>query len=119
MIMSIAGCQVKEKIYESDNSLVYRARQEADNRPVILKMLKQAYPPPKKIAWFKREYELIRGLHLAGVIKVYNLTTDQHHPVMVLEDFGGGSLELLMKTRQFTLTEFLRLAIQIADILDQ
>src|SRR5262249_17768188 len=82
-------------------------------------MLKQPYPPPEKIAWFKREYELIRSLHLEGVVKAYTLTTDQPRPVMVLEDFGGESLELHMRNRRrrFTLAEFLPLAIQIADIL--
>ena len=118
MTATIAGYQVQEKIYESENSFVYRGVQEGGGQPVILKMLKQAYPPPEKIAWFHREYELTRSLHLEGVVKAYNLTTDQHRPVMVLEDFGGESLELHLKKRQrrFLLADFLPLAIQISDI---
>ena len=50
--------QVTEKLHESSNSLVYRGYGQADDRPVILKILKQAYPLPEKIAWFKREYEI-------------------------------------------------------------
>src|SRR5262245_33262090 len=102
----IAGCQINEKLYESDNSLVYRALQEKKKQSVILKMLKQPYPSPGKIAWFKREYELTRYLDLTGVIKAYDLIMDHYHPVMVLEDFGGESLELLKKTNRFTLIEF-------------
>src|SRR5215510_13076218 len=121
MTATIAGYQVQEKIYESENSFVYRGVQEGGGQPVILKMLKQAYPPPEKIAWFHREYELTRSLHLEGVVKAYNLTTDQHHPVMVLEDFGGESLELHLKKRQrrFLLADFLPLAIRVADIVGQ
>jgi serine/threonine protein kinase len=47
--------QITEKLLESSNSLVYRGYRQADNLPVILKMLKESYPPPEKIAWFKRE----------------------------------------------------------------
>jgi predicted ATPase/signal transduction histidine kinase len=121
MTLSIGGYLAQELIYESQNSFVYRGRRGAQDRPVVLKMLKQAYPSPEKVAWFQREYELTRSLHLEGVIKTYELTTDQHRPIMVLEDFGGESLELHLKRRQqrFTLAEFLPLAIQIADILDQ
>src|SRR5713101_4321189 len=119
MPITIAGYQVQEKIYESENSLVYRGHRETADQSVILKMLKQPYPPPERIAWFKREYELTRSLHLEGVVKAYSLITDQHRPVMVLEDFGGESLELYLKhrRRRFTLAEFLPLAIQVADIL--
>ena len=119
MPITIAGYQVQEKIYESENSLVYRGRREVEEQSVILKMLKQPYPSPEKIAWFKQEYELTRSFHLEGIIKAYSLTTDKHRPVMVLEDFSGESLELHMKSRRrrFTLAEFLPLAIQVADIL--
>src|SRR5215510_10332601 len=119
MTVTIAGYHVQEKIYESENAVVYRGHWQAEGPFVILKMLKQAYPPPEKVAWFQREYELTRSLHLDGVIEVYELTTDQHRPVMVLEDFGGESLELYLKKRQqrFTLAEFLPLSVRVADIL--
>lgn len=47
--MDILDYQVREVVYESDNSLVYRAYRQVDNQPVILKMLKQAYPTPKEL----------------------------------------------------------------------
>jgi predicted ATPase len=117
--MHIAGYHIQEQIYESENSLVYRGRREAGDLPVILKVLKQAYPSPEKTAWFRREYELLYRLHLEGVISAYSLITDQHRSVMVLEDFGGDSLELHLKRslRRFTLSEFLPLAVRIATIL--
>lgn len=42
----ISEYQVDEVIHESSNSLVYRGRREADNQSIVLKMLKQTYPPP-------------------------------------------------------------------------
>ncbi len=117
--MDILGYQARKILYESDNSLVYRAYREADNQPVILKMLKQAYPTPKRIAEFQREYEITKKLTLTGVVNAYSLETDQHRWVMVLEDFGGESLALVKQNRQFALHEFLSLAIKFVDILAQ
>jgi serine/threonine protein kinase len=44
-----AGYHINEKLYESHNSQVYRAVREADNDPVVLKMLREAYPSPERI----------------------------------------------------------------------
>ena len=117
---TIAGYQVVEKLYESVNSLVYRAHRIADRQPVVLKTLKQAYPPPEKIAWFKREYAITKNLSFDGVIDVYNLENEQNCWLIVLEDFGGESLERLMQNgKQFSLTEFLAIASQTIEILDR
>jgi predicted ATPase/signal transduction histidine kinase len=119
MTMLIAGYQVQEKIYESRNSLVYRAHQKTENRPVVLKVLKQDYPPPKKIAAFKREFELTCSLQGEGIIRAYNLTADQNRLVMVLEDCGGVSLAQALQTKRLPLAELLPLAVQVADIVKQ
>ncbi|NEP59880.1 MAG: AAA family ATPase, partial [Symploca sp. SIO2G7] len=108
-----------QKLYESANSLVYRGYHIVNNQSVILKVLKQSYPSPEKIAWFKQEYETTRNLNLIGVVEVYRLENDQHNWLMVLEDFGGESLERLIEKRSFSTAEFLPLAIEIVDILAQ
>ncbi len=115
---TISGYQAIEKIYESTNSLVYRGQRLEDGRAVILKTLKQAYPSPKQIAWFKREYTITKNLEVQGVVNVYDLTNEQNCWTIVLADFGGESLERLMHDgRQFTVAEFLNIAIQIVEIL--
>jgi len=119
MTLTISGYQITQEIYESANSLIYRGCSPTDNQPVILKVLKQAYAPPEKIAWFKREYEILQKLNLAGVVNPLNLESYQNRWVIVQEDFGGESLQQLIKSHPFTLSEFLSLAIQIADILAQ
>ncbi len=111
--------QVTENLYESNNSIVYRGYRLTDNQSIVLKMLKQAYPPPEKIAWFKREYETTKNLNLTGVVDAYSLENHQNRWVMVLEDFGGESLEKLIQRKRFTLAEFLPLAIEVVDILAQ
>ncbi|MDJ0734541.1 MAG: AAA family ATPase [Nostocaceae cyanobacterium] len=111
------GYKLIEKLCESQNSIIYRGYQQANNQSVILKILKQAYPPPEKIAWFKREYEITKNLNLRGVVDVYSLENQENCWVMVVEDFGGESLEKLLPNQGFSLAEFLFLAIEIVDIL--
>ncbi len=118
-MLAIANYRIDNLLYESEDSLVYRGSRERENRSVILKMLKVAYPPPEKITWFRREYERTKGSNLPGVVDVYSLETDQHRWVMVLEDFGGESLDLFMHRRPFPLGEFLPLALQVVEILGQ
>ncbi|MEG3907099.1 AAA family ATPase [Microcoleus sp. w2-18bC1] len=111
--------QISEKLHESSNSLVYRGDRQADNLPVILKMLKESYPSPEKIAWFKREYEITQNINLPGVIDVYSFQNLENQWVIALEDFGGESLNQIIAKKQFTIAEFLHLAIEIVDILSQ
>ena len=117
--MSLAGYRIKEKIYESRNSLVYRGQRKAKPQAVILKILKEEYPSPRKLAAFRREYQLLCSLQLPGVIRAYEITADQHRPVMVLEDFGGESLVQLLRNGRVPLATLLPLAIQLIDIVEQ
>lgn len=120
-MLHISGYRSTEKLYESHNSLVYRAVREGttDEHSVILKVLKPAYPSSEKVAWFKREYELTRDLALEGVVKVYELRKEAQQWVMVLEDFAGESLKRLSLAGQMGLADFLEMAIDISSILGQ
>ena len=112
-----ADYQIIEKIYESANSLLYRAILKPDNQSVILKILKENYPNPSELTRYKQEYEITSSLNAEGVIKAYDLQRYENSLVMFLEDFGGESLKLLMCDRQFTLAEFLEIAIKITESL--
>ncbi|KYC38731.1 guanylate cyclase [Scytonema hofmannii PCC 7110] len=114
---AIAGYQITTKLYESSKSLVYRGCRLSDKFPVILKVLKQEYPPPEEIARFKLEYEITRHLTVQGTVRAYSLEQYQHSLVMTVEDFGGESLNL--NYQQFTLETVIKLAIQITEILGE
>ncbi len=120
-MIDLPGISVKTQIYESANSLVYRAVSQADRTDIILKVLKQDYPTTAELVRYKTEYEITRSLNLEGVIKAYNQQDYQRTLVIVLEDFGGESLKKLRESREIScpmpLAEFLRLAIAITEIL--
>ncbi|WP_013334723.1 AAA family ATPase [Gloeothece verrucosa] len=115
--MTFTDYQLINKIYESSNSLVYRAILNPNSQPVILKILKEDYPTPTELTRYKQEYEITRSLSIEGVIKAYNLQKYKNTLAMFLEDFGGQSLDILIKSKHFSLSEFLTIAIKICQIL--
>ena len=105
--------QIIKKIYESANSLVYQVVQKKDNQPFILKILKENYPTASELTRYKQEYTITRSLDSDSIIEAYELQRLDNTLTMVLEDFGGQSLKLLMSQRQFNLEDFLHISIKI------
>ncbi|BAY50248.1 serine/threonine protein kinase and signal transduction histidine kinase with GAF and PAS/PAC sensor (plasmid) [Scytonema sp. HK-05] len=120
-MIALAGVAIQSKIYESSASLVYRGIKVRDNQAIIVKLLKQDYPSPQEITRYRQEYEMTRSLKEEGVVKAYSQQDYQRTLVILLEDFGGESLEKWMHKRPdfcpMPLSNFLRLAINLTDIL--
>jgi serine/threonine protein kinase len=90
--------------------------------PCILKcFLKQDYPSSQELTRYRQEYAITSSLNIEGVIKAYSQQDYQRSLVILLEDFGGESLEQwIQQCPDFcpmNLSTFLRLAINLTDIL--
>ncbi len=109
--------QIIEKIYESANSLVYRATLKPDNKPIILKILKENYPTPSELTRYKQEYEITHSLNVDSIIKAYELKRYENSLVILLEDFGGQSLKILISQGKLCLEEFISIAIKTTESL--
>ncbi len=116
-MLYISKYRIIEQLHKK-NSVVYRARCNADDRPVIIKILNRRYPGPVETARFKREYEIIRSLPVRGVVEAYAFDQDQGYLIMELEDFGGTSLDRLLPSMKMDLYTFLSLAVKVTGILD-
>jgi serine/threonine protein kinase len=99
-MLKIPNIIIKSQIYESANSLVYRALKQRCNEPVILKVLKENYPTPQELARYRTEYKITKSLNLKGCIKAYDLQPYQNTLVMFVEDFGGESLKIWMQQKK-------------------
>ncbi|NEQ27659.1 MAG: serine/threonine protein kinase [Microcoleus sp. SIO2G3] len=119
-------CHPFPKVYRLSNSiklssLVYRGIREQDNCAVIAKVLKQDYPSPQELTRYRQEYEITRFLNIEGVVKAYSQQDYQRTLVILLEDFGGESLEYWMRQQldfcPMPLSVFLKMAIAITDTL--
>jgi PAS domain S-box-containing protein len=119
------GFEFREKLHEGRSTLVYRAIRRSDGAPVVLKMLKDAYATSEFLARFKREFEITASLRgpapteqgIDGVIAALGFDTVENLPSIILEDFGGVSLDF--HHRVWPLNDFFPLALQVVDALGQ
>ncbi|BAY73374.1 serine/threonine protein kinase and signal transduction histidine kinase with GAF and PAS/PAC sensor (plasmid) [Trichormus variabilis NIES-23] len=122
-MIALPDIAVDAQIYSSNNSVVYRGIKLSDCTPVILKVLKQDYPTASELTRYRQEYEITRSLNLEGAIKAYSQQEYQRTLIILLEDFGGESLERWIQQRPdfcpMPLSAFLSLAIKITGILDR
>lgn len=120
-MIALPDVVVDAQIYSSNNSVVYRGIKLSDRTPVILKVLKQDYPTASELTRYRQEYEITRSLNLEGAIKAYSQQEYQRTLIIILEDFGGESLERWIEQRPdfcpMPLSAFLSLAIKITGIL--
>jgi PAS domain S-box-containing protein len=120
-MIELPGIVIHDTIYESANSLVYRGTTD-DRLAIVLKLLKQDYPSSQELTRYRQEYAITHSLNLEGVIKAYSQQDYQRTLVILLEDFGGESLEHWIRQRPnafcpMPLLTFLPLAINLTDIL--
>ena len=108
---------LQEKIHETRNSIIYRGHQENETRPLIIKLLKTAYPTPSEIARFKQEYNLVRELNIESVIKIFDLVEYNNQYAIIEEDFGGKSLKETLKTEKIDLQLFLQISSKVSETL--
>jgi predicted ATPase/GAF domain-containing protein/serine/threonine protein kinase len=101
-------------LYESDATGVYRATRTADRRSVILKVLKRKPPRAHELERLRRELELGSGANLRSVARPLAIDHVDGMPALVLEDFGGQSLDRLLGGGALDVSRFLRLAAAIA-----
>lgn len=119
--LALPGYHIGQKIYASASSQVYRAIRRQDQQPVILKVLNPDYPQPKESAHYKQEYEILRHLNAARIITAYGLDSYRNRLVLILEDFGGVSLNHWLKewsragTAAFPILQFFGLARQVVE----
>jgi len=118
-MLATSKYKIYESIYEGTDSLIFRAYQKENDRPVILKVLKETYPSPERIIAFKREFNIVHHLNLSGVIDAYSLEMSNQRWFMVLEDFGAESLTRLQLAGSFDLLDFLKLAIDLTENLER
>ncbi|MCC5603078.1 AAA family ATPase [Nostoc sp. CHAB 5714] len=115
--------RISEKLYAGSRTLVYRAIREADQLPVVIKLLQQDYPTFNELLLFRNQYTIAKNIDLPGIVHPYSLEPYRNSYALIMEDFGGISLRDWMNTRmesnQYPLTEFLDIAIALSNILDE
>jgi PAS domain S-box-containing protein len=119
---SLSGYTIAQKIYSTPKTIVYQAEQHGlrsgiEDRPVIIKRLSSVNPSDQDFLDLFHQYVITKDLGFSGIVRPYSLELSERGYVLVMEDFGGISLEQYRRLRELSLTEILRIAIQLAEIL--
>lgn len=116
---TFAGYQIKEELYSGQNTTIYRGEHTGDNTNVIIKILKTRHPTSLEISSLKREYEISHKIMSDGVVQPLAFEQSDGHVGIILEDFGGASLDKIVNKRRVGLKPFLQLAIKLSGTLGE
>ena len=82
-------------------------------------MLNREFPSPEQLARFRREYEMTRRHTGSKIIKTHKLEKHNNTLAIILEDFGGESLEIHLSDKKTDIKISLSLAIQMTEALEE
>jgi PAS domain S-box-containing protein len=114
----LVSYQIIETVYTGSRTLVYRAISTHDQLPVVIKFLRNDYPTFNELAQFRNQYTITRKLNSPHIVQAYGLEPCQNGYGLVMEDFGGVSLQEWVGKNRLSLGEFLEIALTICNILD-
>ncbi|WP_414567408.1 protein kinase domain-containing protein [Nostoc sp. CCY 9925] len=124
-LYAFPGYRITEQIYSGSKTLVYRGIREQDQKSVVLKLMRNEYPTFAEIAQFRNQYIITKNIDIPGIVKPYSLDNYRNSYILVMEDFGGISLQKWRlddkdkKENKIYLDEFFDIAIKIASILEE
>jgi serine/threonine protein kinase len=61
----LPGYAIVEQLYAGSRTEVYRAIEEANQRPVVIKLLKQDYPSFNELLQFRNQYTMTSNLNVS------------------------------------------------------
>ncbi len=123
-IVSVPGYRITEEICASNRTAIYRGIRASDRYPVTLKLLRNLFPSFDRLIQFRHQYDIGKDFDHPQIIKTLALVPYQNSYALILEDFGGISLQSYLErfgavgNQPQTLIAFLHIAIQIAEALD-
>ncbi|MBD1879142.1 AAA family ATPase [Coleofasciculus sp. FACHB-T130] len=118
MTLKLPGFTIVTLLKEGIKAVLYRGIRVEDRRPVIIKGLRPECCTPNNIEQLRHEYAIAQRLNTPGAVKAYVLEVHQGIPYLILEDFGGRSLDRLLEDFREPIP-FLKIAIQITNTIAQ
>jgi hypothetical protein len=117
-MLGIAGYKIIECINKGNKNIIYKAIREEDNIAVMLKMPISNHPDISIIEMLKNEYQISTEIHSSKVVKIHGIQQNNNRPLVIMEDFAGVSLQSILNKRKLTISEFLDLAIEITEAIN-
>ncbi len=106
----IPGIKILRLIGEGGMSRVYLASREADDEPLVVKILRSEILADKKaLARFMEEYAMVERIQSRHVARIHGHGTSDEHAYLVMEFFEGGDLNKRLAGKALRAEEALRL----------
>ncbi|OAB44865.1 AAA family ATPase [Paenibacillus antarcticus] len=120
-MIEISGYQTIDVISDNGDIKLYRMLRRKDSLSAIGMTTCDEYPGAAMVESFQYAYDMLRRLDGRGVIEAYSLLIVADRPILLLQDIGGTTLDLVLRTRvnRLELPTLLRIAINIASCLMQ
>ncbi|HOV14836.1 MAG TPA: serine/threonine-protein kinase PknK, partial [Spirochaetota bacterium] len=100
-------------------TIIFKAIRLSDKIPVVLKVLKKEYPSTEEINKFNYEYKIAKLFDSDYIIKDYDIIKYKNSMIIIMEDFGGVSLDKYKLTEKIDLKLFLKIAIKMVNVLSE
>ena len=122
----ISGYTLVEQLYSGSRTAVYRGTRDTDSEAyqavekadsVVIKLLLQEHPSFSDLLQFRNQYAITKNLPIPGIVRPLGIEPWQNGYALVMEDFGGISLQDYLLKDSLSLVEILAIGIQMADIL--
>ena len=119
-MIELTGYQILDRIYSGTRTLVDRGSRLCDKKSVIIKVLRNEYPSFSELLHFRNQYTIAKNLNLPGIIQTYSLEAYRNGYALIMEDFGGISLNQWTGTGKTvqSLVDFFQIAIDLSNTLD-
>ena len=114
----LSGYRLTEQIHQGARTSVYRALQLKSQRTVAIKILHSPNIGPEDLAQFRNQYTITKNLTIPGVARPLSLAPWRNSYALVMEDFGGISLQQYAIAHPLSISDILAIALQMADILN-
>ena len=105
-----------EKIGEGGMGVVWKAQDTSLEREIALKLLPDSFAAdPRRRARFEQEAKAVAALNHPNIVTIFSVEEDGDHHFLTMELVNGRPLTALIQPGGLPLTEFLRIAVPMAD----
>lgn len=118
-MIALPGFTILEKVFENQNTVIYRAVEDNTSHTVILKTHRSSLPTNRQILAYKKEFEITSKLNLGGTLKSFALKKVGNQYVIVFEDIKGLSLKQYCNYTHIALDHLIEVFISIVNTINQ
>lgn len=107
-----------QKIYQGNQSTVYKGKDPNSRKEVVIKVLNSEFPTAQQVERLKNEYEFTRDLNIPGIRQVIGMDHQDGRVCLVFEHFGRQTLKEFIAVNHDA-KSLIRIACQISHTLGE